>query len=219
MLSIGTKKAVEWTLWGITFVGLGLGLNAVFLNWTGFLPGTALVPGSPAFVIIGMGFLVVYPDVFGAPHTRSLLLAVGLGVAAIAQFIALTVLPVPTGPAGAATGFLLQLTASTVFVVLGSLVLYLALRRPMGPQARRLALAAVASAAVVQAFVVLLVTPAVNRAVTAANPSAALDGARSLWGRAGALNAIPLLLFLASYELTYWRIRQRFVPGLSLWRA
>ena len=82
-----------------------------------------------------------------------------------------------------------------------------------------LALAAVASAAVVQAFVVLLVTPAVNRAVAAANPSAALDGARSLWGRAGALNAIPLLLFLASYELTYWRIRQRFVPGLSLWRA
>lgn len=201
------RRRVRRSLWGITFVGLGLGLSVV-----GLLLGSggSLASGGPFWCVFGFAFLVASPEFFGKRHRLSVLLAVGVGMAAL---VAYSLMAFPGSSLGPADLLRAQLGASTLFVVLGCLATYLALYGMLDRREGWIATVGLLSAIVVQVYILYLVTIAIGGA------TGSTDTARGLWMQLGRLNAVPLGLLLAACEVAYWRLRRRYLPGASVFEA
>ncbi len=209
------RKTIEWNLWGISFVGLTIGIAAVGLALGLLIAWEPIAESAPFWSVLGFYALLARPRFFGRRHVRSLVAGFVLASLGLLAYGVLVALPSSATPADL---FRAELAGSSAFVVLGCAAVYLALRGMMDHRENAIALAGLMIAAVVQVVIVMVVLTAID-AATAAASVASLEGARSLWGQVGALNMIPLAFLIAAAEILYWRLHRTYLPGVSLLEA
>lgn len=224
--ALSAERAPLRTLWAITFMGAGLGVITAMLVIF-LLIGLDLTLGSfpLLFMALGFGFMVVYARAFGVTHGREARVSLLLGLLAGAAGVLPRILFSDTSSmsyAQQADALRSTLLLDTIFVVLGSGSVFVAMYSLQEGLGRGLIIAGLLAAIVIQPVVLSVAGGAIDRGLTdalAARSGAPLvSGVSSDWGRIGALNAIPLGLFTAGYERLYWRLRGRF-PGLRLWEG
>lgn len=211
------------TLWGITFIGLGLGVTAAAMVLAlSFLP-LLQQSGGTFFAALGFPLLTLYPGIFGRPHVQRVRVAFAFAVTAVVVGGGLWLLgPSRSDMNVSASSLRLQLLGGTLFVLLASVAVYLAIDQLATRSVRRVAVAALAAAFVVQVVAYIVV----NDAIDANLPlgfvgwdTPPLSDVQKTWAWWGALNAIPLLLFLVAYEFTYWHLRRELIGSLPITQA
>ncbi len=220
---VDVQQEATRTIWGIWLIGFGLGLSAVSMlfalafGWPSALP---LYPtGGASCAAIGFPLLMVYPGTFGRPHVWRVRVALALAVIAVVVGVSLWLLgPSRSDMNVTASSLRIQLLGGTLFVVLASIAVYLAIDRLSTPSMRRVAIGALAAAFVIQVVVYIVV----NRAIAADLPlglvgwdTLPLTDVQKTWSWWGGLNAIPLVLFLATYESAYRRLRRQYTPPFA----
>ncbi len=222
-LGLNVQQIAARTLWGITFIGFGMGLTAVSMLLA--LVFVAVFSQSSGAFLAALGFplLTLYPGIFGRPHVVRVRIAMTLAVIAVIVGVVFSFLGPSSSEANvSALSLRLQLLGAILFVLLGSVAIYLVIDRLATLRMRLVAAGALAATFVVQVVAYVVVNGAIDANLPLGligQDTPPLYAVQRTWAWWGALNAIPLLLFLAAYEVTYWRLRRRYIPSLSLMEA
>ncbi len=222
-LGVNVQQEAARTLWGITFIGLGLGLTAASMLFALAFVAVFSQASGAFFAALGFPLLTLYPGIFGRLHVWRVRVAFAVAVAAVVVGASLWLLgPSSTDMNVSASSLRLQLLGAILFVLLASVAVYLVIDRLAAPRMRLVALGALAATCVLQAVAYVVVSGAIDANLPlglVGQDTPPLYAVQRTWAWWGALNAIPLLLFLAAYESTYWRLRKEFIPSLPLTAA
>ncbi len=217
-IGLDAERATARTLWGIVFIGLGLGVTATWMVVALAFASAPYSASGASWVAIGLPLLTLFGGVVGRLHGLRVQIAMTLAViAVILGVVSLLLGPSASDANVSASSLRLQLLCATLSVLLGSIVVYLVIDRLTTPRMRLVAMGALVAALVVQVAVYIVVSGAI-----AANLPLGLIGqdtpplhaVQNTWGSWVDLNAIPFVLFLAAYESAYWRLRRELLPSL-----
>lgn len=218
------ESAMKHLLWGITLLGAGMGVFVLVLLLTALSPLSFGSIGWPFFAALGWAFLMWDPRALGKDHVRFVWASFGMAIAAVAIW---AVNPFAFGVTlnagdlvGQANIYHTQLLFGTLFAIIACASIFLATFAVQDRLERWLLAVSFTSALLVQIFLFAWLNGALSQAFLTATTSPAfpnaLDQFPGLWQRVGFVSALPLLVYLVTFERLYWRLRQTHFSRVSL---
>ena len=211
------------TVWGISLVGLGIGLSTASLLLAALVnPGLAnFAGGGPLLAPLGFPHLLPFRGPRESAHRVRVFAGILVGLAALVTSLALPSVLGSTGPYPAAfvATERTEVTLASATVLLGCISFVLGTVALQDRTGRLFLVAGLSAAVLVQVVLWILLNGTLDRLLSeglAAGGFYPLIDIRSEWTSLGALNAIPLGLILLAYERLYWQLHRRYFRHASL---